>query len=154
MDLWQALKNRHCVRSFDSQREVGDDLIEKILQAGMAAPSAGGLEDWHFEVVRDQKIKDDLAVAALMQKFVAEAPVVIVVCADTEKSAATYGERGKNLYSIQDTAAATQNMLLAITDLGLGACWVGAFDEKKVSKILNLSLNLRPVVILPVGYPT
>jgi len=151
MDFWETIKKRHCVRSF-AAKQVSDDLIEKIISAGKLAPSAGGLQTWHFEIIKEQKIKDDLTIASMMQKFIAQAPIVIVICADVEKSAGTYGERGRDLYAIQDTAAATQNMLLAVTDLGLGACWVGAFDEDKVSQILNLPSQLRPVVILPVGY--
>jgi len=90
--------------------------------------------------------------AAYGQKFIAEAPVAIVISSDLDKITSVYGQRGRELYSIQDTAAAAQNMLLAITDLGLASCWVGAFDEEQVSGVLNLPSNIRPLVILPVGY--
>jgi nitroreductase len=90
--------------------------------------------------------------AALNQKFVEEAPIVIVVCADEAQSSRGYGSRGATLYCIQDTAAATQNVLLAAHALDLGACWVGAFQEESVKKALNMPLNIRPVAIISVGH--
>lgn len=151
-DFWQVLKKRHCVRQFDSWREVPDELIKDLVEAGHFGPSAGNIHPEEFIVVREQETKEKLAEAALGQMFVAEAPVVIVVIADTEKTASRYGERGRNLYAIQDAAAATENIFLAATDLGLSMCWVGAFDEKQVQKILKLQPNQRPLAILPIGY--
>jgi nitroreductase len=104
-------------------------------------------------VVRNQETKRALARAALTQWFLGEAPVVIVVCADPERSARRYGDRGRHLYSIQDTAAAIENLLLAAVASGLGACWVGAFDEDAAADALDLSSHLRPVAIVPIGYP-
>jgi len=98
-------------------------------------------------------VRAELAQAAGGQSFVAEAPVVIVVCADPARSAQRYRERGRTLYTYQDTAAATQNLLLAATDLGLGACWVGAFDTEGVSRALALPDGLIPVAMVPVGFP-
>lgn len=152
MEFFELVKKRRSIRSFDPQKPVSEEQIAKILEAGIWAPSAGNLQDWFFVVVRDQKVKDQLAQAALGQDFVAEAPVVIVVCCDLERIS-HYGKRGQELYTFQDTACAAQNMFLAATDLDLGACWVGAFDEKKVIQILNLADHLRPVAILPIGYP-
>ncbi|MEM1539732.1 MAG: nitroreductase family protein, partial [Candidatus Bathyarchaeia archaeon] len=90
---------------------------------------------------------------ALGQSFIEETPVVIVACADENRSAQGYGMRGKNLYCIQDTAAAVQNIHLAAYSMGLGTCWVGAFMEDEVKKILKIPEGIRPVAIIPVGYP-
>ena len=79
--------------------------------------------------------------------------MVIVVCADEKRSSMGYGIRGKLLYCLQDTAAATQNILLTAHSLGLGSCWVGAFDEESAREALNTPEGVRPVVILPIGYP-
>jgi len=152
MDFWQVIKKRHSVRSFNSKRDVSNNLIEKIISAAKAAPSAGGIYPTDFIIIRDQKIKEQIAEAALGQWFIAEAPVVIVVVANIEKSAAQYGERGRDLYVIQDAAVATENLLLAVTASGLGACWVGAFDEAKITKILNIKDGIRPLAIIPLGY--
>ena len=91
--------------------------------------------------------------AALDQKFIEEAPVVIVVCANETRSSRRYGSRGVALYCLQDTAAAIQNMLLTACALDLGTCWVGAFREEDARRILNIPEGVRPVALIPVGHP-
>jgi nitroreductase len=103
-------------------------------------------------VVQDTGLRHALASAALDQSFVAEAPIVIVVCAVPEESAVIYGQRGHELYCLQDTAAATENLLLAATALGLGCCWVGSFSETEVTRLLGLSHDVRPVALVPIGH--
>jgi len=153
MDFWQVIEERRSVRNFDGERDVPPEMVQKILEAAIRAPSAGNCQPWHFVVIRSKQTKTLLAEAAYGQWFVAEAPVVIVVCADPARSAQRYRSRGAQLYCLQDTAAATEHILLAVTALGLGACWVGAFDEEAASKALNLPASLRPVAIVPIGYP-
>lgn len=152
-NILELIKSRRCVRSFNSSKKISREQIEKILEAGQWAPSAGNAQDWQFLVVQNEKTKKRLADAALGQDFIAEASVVIVVVTDLKRIEEFYGSRGRGLYSLQDTAAATQNMFLTAHSMGLGACWVGAFNEKEVSQVLNLEENLRPVVLLPIGYP-
>ncbi|MDN5347753.1 MAG: hypothetical protein PWP65_1317 [Clostridia bacterium] len=151
-DVIAAIKERRSIRRFKPD-PIPEATIGRLLEAACAAPSAGNVEPWFFYCIYNHEIKEALARAALGQKFVAQAPVVIVVCADPEKAAAAYGERGRNLYCLQDTAAAVTNLLLAATGCGLGTCWVGAFNESEVGRILSLPPNLRPVAIIPVGYP-
>lgn len=134
-------------------REVPEDLVNQILAAAVQAPSAGNLQSWEFVVVRDRARKEGLVRAALDQEFLAQASVNIAVCANRARSAERYGVRGADLYCIQDCAAATQNIMLAATALGLGTCWVGAFDEDKVSEVLMLPPNIRPLALIPIGYP-
>ncbi len=153
MDVLEAIKTRRSVRSFTSQ-PVSDEEVEKLLDAATWAPSAGNIQPWEFIVVRDSEVKQGLCKAALDQKFIEQAPVVIVVCADPAKSAPRYGSRGINLYCLQDTAAATQNLLLTAHATGLAACWVGAFQEAQAKKVLNLPTQVRPVAIIPVGHST
>ncbi|PIR13116.1 hypothetical protein COV49_03255 [Candidatus Falkowbacteria bacterium CG11_big_fil_rev_8_21_14_0_20_39_10] len=152
MDFWEVINKRKSVRSFVADREVSDEQIEKIIEAGKKAPSAGGLRPVEILVIKDSEKKKMLARAALGQNFITQAPAVIVAVVDVEKTASVYGQRGEKLYSIQDGAAAIENMLLAATALGLSSCWVGAFDEKKVKKILGLDGDKRPQAILPIGY--
>jgi nitroreductase len=152
MDVFGCMKARAEVRKYKKD-PVPEDAIEKMLQAAIQAPSAGNLQDWEFVVVRSVEVKRELAIAAFNQTFVAEAPVVIVVCSDLDRVSSRYGERGSSLYSIQDTAAATENLLLAAHDLGLGSCWVGAFNEERVKEVMVLPTHVRPLVIIPVGYP-
>ncbi|MCK4483131.1 nitroreductase family protein, partial [Candidatus Bathyarchaeota archaeon] len=109
--------------------------MEKLVDSARWAPSAGNTQPWRFIIVRKPEIKRKLAAAALGQSFVEEAPVVIVVCADEDRSSMGYGVRGKTLYCIQDTAAAIQNIHLAAYSLGLGTCWIGAFREEEARRI-------------------
>jgi len=150
MEVSRAIKNRRSIREFQ-KKEIPGEIIEKLIEAIIWAPSAGNLQSRKFYFVFNEKIKKELVEAASGQDFIAQAPLVIVGCTD-ERISLRYGERGKNLYSICDVSASIQNLMLEATELGLGTCWVGAFDEEEVSKILNLPKNLRPVAIIPVGY--
>ncbi|MCR4428352.1 MAG: nitroreductase family protein [Caldiserica bacterium] len=149
---FEVILNRRSIRSFKGD-PVPDEFLQKILIAAQMAPSAGNRQPWHFFVVRNQELKDRLAVAAFGQDFLSQAPIVIVVCADPERSESRYGERGRSLYSIQDTASAVMNMWITAVELGLASCWVGAFDEAKVRDSLSLPSQLRPVAMLPIGFP-
>jgi len=152
MDVLEAIKGRRSVRAFKSE-DVSEEIVEKLVDAGRWAPSAGNIQPWEFIVVRKPEIKRRLVEAALGQTFIEEAPVVIVVCANETRSSQGYGVRGKTLYCIQDTAAAIQNIHLAAYSLGLGTCWVGAFREEEARKTLKIPHGIRPVAIIPVGYP-
>jgi len=152
MDVLEAIRGRRSVRAFKSQN-VSQELVEKLVDAARWAPSAGNIQPWGFIIVRRPEIKRGLAEAALHQTFIEEAPVVIVACADENRSSQGYGVRGKTLYCIQDTAAAVQNIHLAAYSLGLGTCWVGAFSEEEARKILKVPRGVRPVAMIPVGYP-
>jgi len=151
MDVFEAIKGRRSVRAF-KLRGVPADMVEKLIDVGRWAPSAGNIQPWEFIIVRKPEIKAKLAEAAGGQTFIAEAPVVIVVCANENRSVQGYGMRGKTLYCLQDTAAAIQNIHLAAFALGLGSCWVGAFSEEEVREALKVPDGVRPVAIVPVGY--
>lgn len=151
MNLLDTIKNRRSIRRFQ-EKEIPEKIVDKLIEALIWAPSAGNLQSRKFYFVFSQEIKEKIAKAALDQRFIAQAPLVVVGCTDDEIEW-KYGERGKKLYTICDAAMAIQNMMLISHDLGLGSCPVGAFDEKEVSKILNLPKNLHPILIVPVGYP-
>ncbi len=151
MKLSEVIKGRRSIRAFKKQN-VPEEIIAKLINAARWAPSAGNIQPWEFVIVRKPAVKKKLAQAALNEEFVEEAPVVIVVCADEERSSMGYGVRGKTLYCIQDTAAATQNILLTAYSLGLGACWIGAFNENEAKEALQAPEGIRPVAIIPVGY--
>jgi nitroreductase len=152
MDVFEAIKGRRSIREFKPE-PVKDEDLQKILDAGRLAPSAGNCQPSELVVVKEPSIKRRLAAAALEQTFIAEAPVVIVVCANIPRTSRRYGRRGQELYCIQDTAAATQNILLAAYSLGYGTCWVGAFDEGAVADVIQVPSGVRPVAITPLGRP-
>ena len=149
--MLEIFKKRHSVRNFKSN-EVGLRTLEEILEAANSAPSAGNLKAREIIVVKDSETKKALAKAALGQDFIAEASIVLIFFALPEKSGKRYGERGKNLYSIQDATISASFAWLQAIDLGLSTCWVGAFDDKEVKEILKVSQNWQPIVILPIGY--
>ena len=152
MDFWEVIRRRHSVRKYDSGVDVTPEQMRRILAAAIEAPSAGNCQPWHFVVVRDKTVRQGLAQAAYGQGFLMQAPVVVAVCSDPARSAKRYGKRGSGLYSLQDTAAAAEHILLAATALGLGSCWVGAFDEAAAARALTLPEHLRPVALIPIGH--
>jgi nitroreductase len=151
LDVLRAIKTRRSVRAFTAQ-QVTDEQVEKLIDAARWAPSAGNIQPWDFIIVRDSATKQGLSKAALTQKAIEEAPVVIVVCADPMQSASRYGSRGINLYCLQDTAAATQNILLAAHAMGLSTCWIGAFKEEEAKSVVGVPNGVRPIAIVPVGH--
>ena len=151
MDVFQAVKERRSIRSF-LRKDIPEDVLPRLIDALRWAPTAGNLQSRKFFFIRDERTKKQIAVAALNQDFLSTAPVVVVGCADSSIGI-RYGRRGIELYSIQDVAVSVMAMMLVAFENGLGTCWVGAFQEAEVSKILDLPENLRPVAIIPVGYP-
>lgn len=151
MDVLEAIKNRHSTRSF-LEKTPSEDTVRVLLEAAIRAPSAGNIQPWHFYVVRNHTVRRALSEAALGQRHVSGAPVVIVVCTHPEQSKSRYGKRGARLYCLQDAAAAAENLILAATGMGLGACWVGAFDERRVADCLSMPSGRRPVALIAVGY--
>ncbi len=152
MDVFKAIKTRRSIRAF-TDKQVTDREIEKLIEAARWAPSAGNIQPWEFIVVKDPKVKHDLCEAAMNQTLIEQASVVIAVCADPMRSSKRYGSRGINLYSLQDTAAATQNILLTAHAMGLASCWIGAFNEEAAKRALNIPNELRAIAIVPIGHP-
>ena len=151
MEFSEVIEARRSVRHFSSRLAVKDEDIRALLLAAISAPSAGNIQPWRFTVVRTAEAKERLA-SALHQRWAAAAPVVIVVSVDPRPCAARYGDRGEMLCSIQDTAAAVQNMLLAAVDRGLASCWIGAFDENAVREAIGAPRALTPIAVLPIGH--
>jgi nitroreductase len=143
--------DRVSIRKF-KPKSIPEEHLFEILRAGNAAPSAGNLQARDFIVVRDAAKKRLIAKAAVGQMFIAEAPVVVVVCANYPRSMRVYKDRGR-LYAEQDATAAVENILLAAHALGFGAVWVGAFYESRISEILEIPEHARPIAIVPIGYP-
>jgi nitroreductase len=151
MDFETVVKRRRMCREF-LERDVPQEKIDRILDLASRYPSAGHTEPQEFIVVCDQRVKHDLARAALDQMFVAQAPLVIVVVSDVRRSARRYGERGVSFFSIIDGAFVAMLILLAVVDEGLGACFVGSFYDEEVQEVLSLPQEVRPIGIIPVGY--
>lgn len=152
MEFFEVVKKRHSIRAFQ-KKKIEEEKIQKLLEVANSAPSAGDLQAYQILLVKDQKKKERLAKASWDQDFIAQAPVDLVFCIDPLRSAQRYGKRGETLYSIQDATISCAYAHLAAVDLGLGSVIVGAFDEAEVSRIIDIPLTLRPIIILPIGYP-
>jgi len=151
MDVFDAIKNRRSIRTY-KQTALPQTTLDQLVDAAIAAPSAGNSQPWAFVVAVLEQTRRALSKAAYGQKSLEEASAVFVVCADEKAAEDAYGPRGKTLYCYQDTAAAVENLLLAAAALGLGTCWIGAFREEEVRKVVNCPVNMRPVALVPVGY--
>ena len=142
MEVFEAIRKRRSVRAYMST-PIPKEQLEKILEAARLAPSASNIQPWHFIVVTDPEKRNALS-KSRFAKFLAEAPVIIVGCGDRKASPKWYKV---------DVSIAMQNMALAATALGLGTCWVGSFDEKKVKELLKIPEKFEVIALLAVGYP-
>ncbi|MAE43178.1 hypothetical protein CMO93_05380 [Candidatus Woesearchaeota archaeon] len=151
MDVFEAIRTRRSIRKY-KDKQVPFDNIVTIMQAGKYAPSAGNLQNWKFIVVKTDVKRAAITKACLEQEWMEIAPVHIVVLAEPKKAERHYGARGARLYTIQGCAAAIQNMLLTAHSLGLGACWIGAFDEDEIWRILGLPEEASVQGVITIGY--
>jgi nitroreductase len=149
MDVLEAIRSRRSIRAYEPL-EVEEDKLARVLESGRLSPSSSNRQERRFIVVRDAKIRELLSEAARNQKFVAEAPVVIAACSVEKEYVMLCGQLA---YPI-DTAIAVDHMTLVAVEEGLGTCWIGAFDEKKVKEILNIPVDVRVVALLTLGYPS
>lgn len=144
-------KSRKSIRKF-TNKPIEEDKITKIANVINSAPSAGNLQAYEVVVVKSKDKITKLYEASLHQKFISDAPVVLVFVAKTQESSKIYGERGEQLYSIQDATIACTYAMLACEALGISSTWVGAFEEEKVKEVLNCKADERPIALLPIGY--
>ncbi len=148
-EMLKTIKNRRTIRRFKSD-PIGDEKLQSILDAGRWAPSFSNLQPWRFIVIKDQKLKsllDKAAKESVLHLGINEAPVIVLVCID---------RRIDPLHAIEAGAAATQNMTLAATSLGLGTGWIGIWGteaEASIRKIFKLPEAVRVVSLLPLGIP-
>ena len=151
-DVLDIIKSRRNIKQF-LPKYVDWDKISKICDAGRHAPSSGNIQNWKFIVVLEPSLKQKLAEACYEQYEISIAGTLIVVCGEPEKAERYYGLRGERLYTIQNCAAAIENMLIQAQALGLGTRWVGGFDEDAISSLFSIPNEVRPQAIIAVGYP-
>ena len=152
MDFFEVIRNRRSIRLFQDS-PVEEEKLQAVLEAADAAPSAGNLQAYEIYLVKEPSARARLASTLPRMEFFADVPAVLVFCANPERAVIRYSDRGRSLYAIQDATIACTHAMLAATALGLATVWVGAFSEQAVTQALNLPAALRPVALLPVGYP-
>ncbi len=149
-NILEIITHRRSIRSYDP-REIEPEKIEYILDAFRKAPSAKNIQPWKLIIVKEKNKKIDLSIACNNQPFIAEAPLIIVACANEEEA---YGTMGGYMSSYPvDIAIALEHLMLAATETGLGTCWIGAFKENLVKGIMGVPDNIRVVALTPIGYP-
>jgi nitroreductase len=148
MDVFTAIRQRRSVRAYKAV-EVEEEKLKKILEAARLSPSASNRQEWKFIVVRNAETKKKLAKAAFGQSFIGEAPVVLVACGTESKAIMACGQPA---YTV-DVSIACAFMILQAHELGMGTCWIGAFKEDEVKKILKIPDSVRVVAMIPLGYP-
>jgi nitroreductase len=153
MDFDEVIKKRKMIREYQQDRQISTDIINKLLKNVHSSPSAGHTQVQEFIVVIDPIIKRELYQASLGQSQVEEASVLIIVCSNTSRSVDRYRKRGTEFYSVIDGAFASMIILLSAVNEGIGASFVGAFEDDKVSKILGLPVQVKPIGIIALGYP-
>jgi len=144
----EAIERRQSVRNY-LDKEIPQDILEKVLEAGRLAPSAKNSQPWKFIIVKDKNLRDELIPACKNQKFVGDASIVIVGCATNPSYKMGNGDYS---YSV-DLAIALDHMSLQAAALGLGTCWIGAFYQDKVKEVLDIPEEVNVVALLPLGYP-
>ena len=147
MDVFDAIRSRRSVRKYRNE-SVEEEKLNQVLEAGRLAPSANNRQEWRFIVVQDSEIRKKLSQAACQQRFVAEAPVVVVCCSVEDSHIMTCGHPA---YAI-DVAIAIDHMTLAAVELDLSTCWIGAFYEEEVKNILDIPKNVVVVELLALGF--
>ena len=148
MNVHEAIATRKSVRSW-ADKPVEEEKLHRVLESMRLAPSAKNVQEWRFVVVTDAEARAQLTEAAYGQRFVGEAPVVVVACAETDRRTMHCG----HLAFLVDVAIAIDHLTLAATEEGLGTCWIGKFDPDRVRDILGIPAEIEVVELIPLGYP-
>jgi len=148
MEFYETVQRRYSCRNYQD-KPVEEEKLERIMEAARLAPSASNRQEWRFLAVTDPDKRERLIKIAHGQKFVGQAPVVIVACAVTDGHVMACGQLS---YPI-DVAIALEHVALAATAEGLATCWIGAFEEEPVKRLLEIPSDVRVVQLMPLGYP-
>jgi len=151
MEVGKCIKERRSIRKY-KDKIIEWKKITEILDCARFTPAAGNIQNWRFILVSDKDKKEKLAKAALKQYFIEESAYIIVVCRDDKELKRFYRKRA-DLYGVQNTAAAIQNIMLRAHSLGLGTCWIGAFDEQAVKSALKIVGDIHVDGMITLGYP-
>ncbi len=163
MAILAQLKRIRCVSEFDD-RDVDDTVLTAIVDAASWTPSAADVQPWEIVAVRDRKRKMALVGTMLdshlrpgvggdkRRHWLAESPVVLVVCMDHTRAKVRFGEIGEALFGIQDTGAAIQNMRLVALEHEVKSCLIREFDHQQMSELLGLPRHVRPLILIALGY--
>lgn len=150
MSVLEAIRRRRSTRRYKTD-PIPEDRLGRVLEAARLAPSGKNLQPWRFILVRDTRLKEQLAEASVGQYFIAQAPIVVVACGFPDNC---YSHMGRYMKSWPvDVAIALEHLMLQAQEEGLGTCWIGAFEEERVKPILNVPDSVKILALTPLGYP-
>jgi len=152
MEFKELLYKRKSIRDFN-EYTIKDEEIDLLMDSATRAPNACNFQSWHFYAITNKEIMNAFYPEIYGGKWITEASMIIVVCTDGDRLNQRFGDRGSDLFAVQDTASAITNILLQAANIGLGGCWLGAFSEEKCRNLLKLPDGHRPVALLPIGSP-
>ena len=150
MTVLDAIRSRRSVRSYDS-RPIPAEVLERLKESLRLAPSACNYQPWRFVLVTEPEMKQKLALAAMNQQFIAEAPLIVVGCGIPQHAYKNMGGYGNSVDV--DLAIALDHLTLAAVEEGLGTCWIGAFQKAEVKRLLDIPNDAKVVAMTPVGFP-
>lgn len=153
MNFFQVVKKRKAIRRFLPDKTIPKEDVQKILETINLAPSARNLQSYKVFVVQGKEKIEKVSQACYSQKenFISNAALILVFCIDPKKAEEDFGERGRQLYTIQDASITATFVMLTATALGYGSCWVGSFKEEEMKELLRT--KLKPVATTVIGYP-
>lgn len=147
--IMKAILERRSIRKYTEQ-QVGDEVVKDLLRAAMSAPSAGNERPWHFIVIRNKEILQEIPKFHPHAQMLKQAPLAILICGDLSL------EKYEG-YWVQDCAAATENILITVQEKGLGAVWLGIYPDsdrvEPMKKIMSLPENIIPFSLISIGFP-
>lgn len=151
MDVSEAIHKRRSVTKY-LQRPLEKEKLGMILDAGRMAPSSGNIQNWYFVVIQSPALKQRIAQASFEQFWMAQAPVLVVICANLDRARIMFGNKGESLYSIQNCACAAQNMMIMAAGSGIGSCFVSVFEEQEVGAMIGVPGHVVVQGIVALGY--
>lgn len=150
MNIFKVIQTRRSIRKY-KEDPIPEDVLLRVLETVRLAPSGKNLQPWRFILVKDNVLKEKLAIASAGQFFLAKAPIVIVACGFPENC---YSRMGRYMKSWPvDVAIALEHLILQAQEEGLGTCWIGSFEEKEVKALLRIPENVKVLALTPLGYP-
>ncbi|MGQ9680455.1 MAG: nitroreductase family protein [Candidatus Bathyarchaeia archaeon] len=150
MEFYEVVRTRRSIRSFKPD-PIPDDVLKRVLEAARIAPSGSNRQPWRFILVNDRKLIDSVVDACGHQRFLSEAPVLIVACGCDIK----YDRGGYmgDLSMLVDVSIAVTHLILAARAEGLGTCWIGGFDNEELKRLLHIPKDWNVVAVTPLGFP-
>jgi len=150
LDFYEVIRTRRSVRSYKN-KPILEEVLNRVLETARIAPSGSNRQPWKFILVKDEALKQKMILACKNQTFVAEAPVIVVACG--KKIPSNRGGYMGEMSMLVDVSIAFTHLILAARAEGLGTCWIGAFNNNEIKRLLEVPNGYEVIAVTPLGYP-